>query len=827
MSATRPASLAPNTQSPPSGQSTASSSSPTASPALHSGALGSPVTRTSQLRTANAMPTHRASPPPTVLSRGKAAPAPALTGASLGSVAPAYLSRPTRDARAPANAPSTSSASETETETETEGETETETETDTDADAEPDDVRAARREEHESRMPFLYPVPQDMAEQMPIPSSGFATPRGSLSAAGTPRIDTLGVSPGMGAFGGRATTPIWGPGSLSGASTSAGFAASRRSSHSRLPSLNLGPRDASYTGTSGGWGSLRGTALPSPRTASGMPSYLRSGSLRTPTLPSAIEGHPTSFHRPSLTPSDVPGAPSGAESPHALSSSNDAPLGPSAISMQRRQSSMVGQPALWMTSRPSSPSASAMITPTQRDFPISRSPSVFVSPMVSAGAGEDAALAEVTQRLSHLPSPMAQSPGTPATPSGWAGAPGGDMPLTGAQLDSLHAELGNKPLWQRREATPLRLSRTGSSTSFRNVPPNATPPGAHTPRTPLDEAKDRELFEEIRANRYSSMQPSPRGPFDPTAVLQRVTQSLQELGYDAPQRTLPFRRTRGASLSTAEDPLVLHAPPKDGEETLPPYLCTVHIEGFLPRKVELERSGEPATGRGWKRCYVVLQGTTLHVYDTDVSTLYDRTCNAAFVWQLHNATHVHTEPLSEAWQPPTQPATRDAGADTNASDGLLNKGYALASAVGSSLLAYGKDTPDAAAARRTGLEQALRQHHVRSYSLQWGECGFAADYTKRRHVIRVRAEGEQFLLQTRNDFHMVEWIEALQAAINVSLDLDGRPMPKFATLPRRRRRRRGSEAIALRSDRHAADPAAGARPSHTSHTSAAPTPMVA
>ena len=267
---------------------------------------------------------------------------------------------------------------------------------------------------------------------------------------------------------------------------------------------------------------------------------------------------------------------SGPDSPHALSSSNDAPLGPSAISMQRRRSSMVGQPALWMTSRPSSPSASAMITPTQREFLISRSPSVFVSPMVSAGAADDAAFAEVAQRLSHLPSPGAQSPGAPATPGGWT--PGGDLPA-GVQFDSLHTERGPKPLWQRREAMPLRLartgsttfqapgaapgmtpppmSRTGSSASYRNVPVTATPPGMLTPRTPLDEAKDRKLIEEIRANRYSTVQPSPRGPFDPTAVLQRVAQSLQELGYDAPQRTLPFRRARGASLSTAEDPLVL------------------------------------------------------------------------------------------------------------------------------------------------------------------------------------------------------------------------------------------------------------------------------
>lgn len=37
---------------------------------------------------------------------------------------------------------------------------------------------------------------------------------------------------------------------------------------------------------------------------------------------------------------------------------------------------------------------------------------------------------------------------------------------------------------------------------------------------------------------------------------------------------------------------------------------------------------------------------------------------------------------------------------------------------------------------------------------------------------------------------VIDLIEALQAATNVSLDLDSRPLPKFITLGRRRRRRR-------------------------------------
>ncbi|EJU02368.1 hypothetical protein DACRYDRAFT_99991 [Dacryopinax primogenitus] len=85
-------------------------------------------------------------------------------------------------------------------------------------------------------------------------------------------------------------------------------------------------------------------------------------------------------------------------------------------------------------------------------------------------------------------------------------------------------------------------------------------------------------------------------------------------------------------------------------------------------------------------------------------------------------------------------------------------------------------------------------HHgnamLRHYTMQGAESGLGADYKKRRNVIRVRAEGEQFLLQGETLVEVVNWIEAFQAATNIALDLDERPMPKLPTLPRRRRRRR-------------------------------------
>lgn len=78
---------------------------------------------------------------------------------------------------------------------------------------------------------------------------------------------------------------------------------------------------------------------------------------------------------------------------------------------------------------------------------------------------------------------------------------------------------------------------------------------------------------------------------------------------------------------------------------------------------------------------------------------------------------------------------------------------------------------------------------IRAYTLQHAESGLGNDYLKRKNVIRVRLEGEQFLLQAADVPSVVEWIEGFQAGTNISLDLDHRVMPKGPMFPRRRRRR--------------------------------------
>ncbi|KAF8800588.1 hypothetical protein BYT27DRAFT_7199720 [Phlegmacium glaucopus] len=79
---------------------------------------------------------------------------------------------------------------------------------------------------------------------------------------------------------------------------------------------------------------------------------------------------------------------------------------------------------------------------------------------------------------------------------------------------------------------------------------------------------------------------------------------------------------------------------------------------------------------------------------------------------------------------------------------------------------------------------------IKAYTMQQAECGLGTDYLKRKHVIRVRLEGEQFLMQARDVDSVIEWIEGLQAATNVAMDLDERLMPRGPLFPRRRRRRR-------------------------------------
>ncbi|KAG0175051.1 hypothetical protein DFQ28_002315 [Apophysomyces sp. BC1034] len=81
-----------------------------------------------------------------------------------------------------------------------------------------------------------------------------------------------------------------------------------------------------------------------------------------------------------------------------------------------------------------------------------------------------------------------------------------------------------------------------------------------------------------------------------------------------------------------------------------------------------------------------------------------------------------------------------------------------------------------------------RQYYtpLATISLGGAEAARALDYFKRPNALRLTtAEGIQMLVRLPTNIEMISWIEHLQAAINISLDLECRPMPKFITLPAR------------------------------------------
>ncbi|KAI8381212.1 uncharacterized protein BYT42DRAFT_565691 [Radiomyces spectabilis] len=68
-------------------------------------------------------------------------------------------------------------------------------------------------------------------------------------------------------------------------------------------------------------------------------------------------------------------------------------------------------------------------------------------------------------------------------------------------------------------------------------------------------------------------------------------------------------------------------------------------------------------------------------------------------------------------------------------------------------------------------------------SLAGADARKALDYNRRPHTLRLTtANGPQLLLHLHSYIEMISWIEHLQAAINISSDLEHRPMPRFMTL---------------------------------------------
>ncbi|CAO3613882.1 unnamed protein product [Cunninghamella echinulata] len=79
---------------------------------------------------------------------------------------------------------------------------------------------------------------------------------------------------------------------------------------------------------------------------------------------------------------------------------------------------------------------------------------------------------------------------------------------------------------------------------------------------------------------------------------------------------------------------------------------------------------------------------------------------------------------------------------------------------------------------------------MKRFSLQETEVGWAVDLGQKNALVRIyfNRTGEQYLMRLKKLSDMVKWIDSIQAAINISMDLDKQKMPHFITLARTRYR---------------------------------------
>lgn len=358
----------------------------------------------------------------------------------------------------------------------------------------------------------------------------------------------------------------------------------------------------------------------------------------------------------------------------------------------------------------------------------------------------------------------------------------------------LSASRSNDPSSSPKDTlrTPT-ASRPNSSSQRRSFAPRPIPadPGFPllSPRFEAGEMLEREakeLREKLKTTQQFQLQPPP-----PSAEA---------------RRTPPPKRTSADSVASSSDaeslqskeglpsydpgPLGARLPysavhPRDdeGAEQLPGYSCAVHIEGWMPRKCEFIKAGVQATNRTWKRQYIVLHGTSLRVLNGDPNEKHGRRVAPTAVRTGH------PEPV-QSYRPPTTDVASsrrrqsdstsgarqdcpeaskladDPEADDPLQEGSVTLKAAKRSNSGSRDMYVHEGHYDGAKSSlsKTIATKVLQKDNpdvLRHYTLQGAESGLAADYTKRNHCIRIRAEGEQFLIQAADDRGVIDWIEAV------------------------------------------------------------------
>lgn len=205
-------------------------------------------------------------------------------------------------------------------------------------------------------------------------------------------------------------------------------------------------------------------------------------------------------------------------------------------------------------------------------------------------------------------------------------------------------------------------------------------------------------------------------------------------------------------------------------EAVPPYTNDISVAALVCRKMEFTNGSVVAKDRAWKNVWCCIEGTSLKVFRD----------SRAFPQRIR---------LKSAPSKPCTPIPLDIGSlvyapfqqqqrsplDTKHRAALLaprpltryttSSTSSTSSSSSSSSCYYAPPLPHDA--ERFLKPSAL----IRQYTLQGARCGLATGYDKRAHVIRIRVEGEQFLLQLPDLQSVVYWIEVRLFRVHCALIL--------------------------------------------------------
>lgn len=292
-------------------------------------------------------------------------------------------------------------------------------------------------------------------------------------------------------------------------------------------------------------------------------------------------------------------------------------------------------------------------------------------------------------------------------------------------------------------------------------------------------------------------------------------------------------------------PPVIQPREDEGMEKLPPYANSIHLKAILPRKMEFTKPGVQAKDRKWRRVICVLEGTMFRVYQcpprvAGVSAIegwWERRVGVGDVSSSGSTqtatTLIHGPSIRSAQGSDPQRQSQNKEEQRNQSSATVTitpkmepkrsrlavpflksvKTHIRSRSEGSQEMRQGSmSTPrgslssqvpspvassqssawsgngtQGAASRSSTREEVPDPDPadlIKTYSLQRAECGLGLDYVKRKNVIRVKMDGEQFLVQAKEAMEVVAWIEGIQTGTNVALDLDERAMPRGPLFPR-------------------------------------------